>query len=207
MFGFISNDNEKINLYKNEIPYRMVCNMVKRYWSNQYKNELRKYGLMLIKPETIIMGKVSDILSILHTAGYELIYFVRKNIGPVRTVEMWKYSWLHSSLEHILVHQKLFSMCDSLILILRARNSDAYSACVMLTDLKGSIIESNKKPYQIRWKIKPINYILNYVHTSDDSNDFMREIGILLDGNKMVQAFEAITSNQVISYPSTLNIK
>lgn len=188
-------------LYENEIPYRMVCNMVKTYLSNRYKNELRKYGLMLIKPEAIITGKVSEILSILHAAGYELTYFVQKNIGSERTVEMWKYSWLHSSLEHILVHQKLFSMFDSLILILRAQNSGTYSACEMLTDLKGPILESNMKPYQIRWKIKPINYILNYVHTSDDDNDFLREIGILLDWNELIQALDAIASNQIISYP------
>lgn len=130
------------------------------------------------------------------------IYFVRKNIGSVRAAEMWKFSWLHSSLEHILVNQKLFSVCDSLILILRAQNSDTKSACEMLTDLKGPALESKRKPHQIRWKIKPINYVLNYVHTSDDSIDFLREIGILLDWDELIQAFEAIVSNQVISYPS-----
>lgn len=202
MIDFISNDNKKITLYKNEIPYRMVYNMVKLYWPNQYKKELCKYGLMLIKPEAIITEKTSEILSILHAAGYELIYFVRKNIGSVRAAEMWKFSWLHSSLEHILVNQKLFSVCDSLILILRAQNSDTKSAYEMLTDLKGPALESKRKPHQIRWKIKPINYVLNYVHTSDDSIDFLREIGILLDWDELIQAFEAIVSNQVISYPS-----
>ena len=202
MIDFIGNDIEKNTLYENEIPYRMVCNMVKMYWSNQYKEELRKYGLMLIKPEALIMGKASEIFSILHATGYELIYFVQKNIGAVRTSEMWKFSWLNSSLEHILVNQKLFSVYDSLILILRSRNFGTKSACQMLTDLKGSAFKSERAPHQIRWKIRPINYVLNYVHTSDDSNDFLRELGILLDWDELIQVFEAIVSNHTISYPS-----
>lgn len=202
MVDFISNSSEKTVLYENEIPYRMVYNMVKMYWPYGYKKELHKYGLILIKPEAIITGKAEEIFTILLAAGYELIYFARKNIGSIRTAEMWKFSWLHSSLEHILINQKLFSACDSLILILRARNSGTRSACEMLTDLKGSAFESKRKPYQIRWKIKPINYVLNYVHTSDDSNDFLREIGILLDWDELIQAFEAMVSNHVIPYPN-----
>lgn len=202
MIDFIGNDIEKNTLYENEIPYRMACSMVKMYWSDQYKEALHKYGLMLIKPEALIMGKVSEIFSILHTAGYELIYFVRKNIGAVRTSEMWKFSWLNSSLEHILVNQKLFSMYNSLILILRSQNFGEKSACQMLTDLKGPAFKSERDQHQIRWKIRPINYVLNYVHTSDDSNDFLREIGILLDWDELIQVFEAIVSNHTISYPS-----
>lgn len=197
----MSKTNEKMALYENEIPYRIACNMAKIYWPNQYKKELHKYGLMLIKPEAIITGKTSAIFSILHASGYDLIYFVRKNIGSVRTAEMWKFSWLHSSLEYILVNQKLFSVCDSLILILRTRNPGTKSACEMLTNLKGPALESERKPNQVRWKIKPINYVLNHVHTSDDSTDFLREIGILLDWDELLQVFEAIVSNHVISYP------
>ena len=198
MIDFIGNDIEKNTLYKNEIPYRMVCNMIKMYWPHQYKEELRKYGLMLIKPEAIIMGKASEIFSILHSSGYELIYFVRKKIDALRTSEMWKFSWVNSSLEHILVNQKLFSTYDSLILILCLQSSNSKSACQMLTDLKGSAFKSEREPHQIRWKIRPINYMLNYVHTSDDSNDFMREIGILLDWEELLQVFKAIASNHTI---------
>lgn len=202
MVDFINNDNEKNFLYDKEISYRMVCNMVKMYWPNQYKKELCKYGLMLIKPEAIITGKAPEIIDILRTTGYELIYYVQKNIGSVRASEMWKFSWLHSSLENILINQKLFSICDSLILILRAQNLENKSVAAMLTDLKGSALEAQRKPHQIRYKLRPINYVLNYVHTSDDTSDFLREIGILLDWDELNQAFDTIVSNQVIPYPS-----
>ena len=106
MIDFIGNDIEKNTLYKNEIPYRMVCNMIKMYWPHQYKEKLRKYGLMIIKPEAIIMGKTSETFYILNSAGYAFIYFVRKKIDALRTSEMWKFSWVNTSLEEHLYQQK-----------------------------------------------------------------------------------------------------
>lgn len=202
MSELTSNANFKKTIYKNEISYRMVISMAEMYWSCQYKKEMLRYGLMLIKPDALMMGKISEIFSILQEAGYELIYYVRKNIGSARSAELWKFSWVNASLECILVNQKLFSMHDSLILILRTHDTSKKSACEMLTDLKGSAIESKRKPYQIREKIKPINYVLNYVHTSDDPDDFLREIGILLDWGELIQAFEAMTTNNIIAYPN-----
>lgn len=166
MADVLDNDVVKDELYKNEIPYRIVRDMVKMYWPNRYNEELVKYGLVLVKPEALITGKTKEIFSILQAEGYELIYYVRKNIGAVQTSEMWKFSWSNSSMEHILINQKLFSMCDSLILILRSKCLRGKSTCEMLTKLKGPAFESKREPYQIRWKIKPINYVLNYVHTS-----------------------------------------
>jgi len=202
MCELICNANVKKTVYRNEISYRMAISMAEMYWSCQYKKEMLRYGLMLIKPDAIMMGKISEIFSILQEAGYELIYYVRKKIGSARSAELWKFSWVNTSLECILVNQKLFSMHDSLILILRAHDISKKSACEMLTDLKGSAIESKRKPYQIRERIKPINYVLNYVHTSDDLDDFLREIGILLDWGELIQAFEAMVTNNIIAYPN-----
>lgn len=198
----ISNASVKKYIYRNEISYRMVISMAKMYWSCQYKKEMLRYGLMLIKPDALMTGKISEIFSILQEAGYELTYYVRKKIGSVRSAELWKFSWVNTSLECILVNQKLFSMHDSLILILRTHDTCKKSVCEMLTDLKGSAIESKRKPYQIREKIKPINYVLNYVHTSDDIDDFFREIGILLDWGELIQAFEAMATNNIMAYPN-----
>lgn len=200
MVDFICND--KIILYENEIPYRIACDLAKIHWSNRYEKELCSYGLMLIRPEAVMMGKASEIFSILQAEGYDLIYIVRKKIDALQVTEMWKFSWLNSSLEQILINQKLFSLSDSFVLILRAQHPIRKSACEMLTELKGSAFESKRKPYQIRWKIKPINYILSDLHTSDGNNDFLREIAILLDWNELIQAFEDMASNHTIPYPT-----
>lgn len=193
----------KSSLYENEIPYRMVKDIAKAYYSHQYMSELQRYGLLLIKPETILLGKTQPIFSILRASEYELVYFLYKKICPTCISEMWKFSWINSSLERIFVNQKLFSTYKSLILILRNRVLDKKTTCELLTDLKGSADERERKPYQIREKIKPINYILNYIHTSDDQYDFLRELGILLDWEELIQAFDAMASNCIIPYPNT----
>lgn len=191
----------KNSLYNNEIPYRIVKKMAENCWPHQYITELHKYALMLIKPEALLLGKALPIFSILQSYEYKLVYFLCKKICPTCISELWKFSWVNSSLERIIVNQKLFSTYESLILILRVRTSEKKSACELLTDLKGSTNEWERKPYQIRAKIKPINYILNYVHTSDDQYDFLRELGILLDWEELIQAFDAMISNCIIPYP------
>lgn len=193
----------KSSLYENEIPYRIVKDIAKIYYSHQYMSELQRYGLLLIKPETILLGKTQSIFSILRASEYELVYFLYKKICPTCISEMWRFSWVNSSLERIFVNQKLLSTYKSLILILRTRVLGKKTTCELLTDLKGSANEGERKPYQIREKIKPINYILNYVHTSDDQYDFLRELGILLDWEELIQAFDAMTSNCIIPYPNT----
>ena len=193
----------KSSLYENEIPYRMVKNIAEIYYSHQYMSELQRYGLLLIKPETILLGKTQSIFSILRASEYELVYFLYKKICPTCISEMWRFSWINSSLERIFVNQKLFSTYESFILILRTRVLGKKTTCELLTDLKGSADEGERKPYQIREKIKPINYILNYIHTSDDQYDFLRELGILLDWEELIQAFDAMATNRIIPYPNT----
>ena len=193
----------KSSLYENEIPYRMVKNIAEIYYSHQYMSELQRYGLLLIKPETILLGKTQSIFSILRASEYELVYFLYKKICPTCISEMWRFSWINSSFERIFVNQKLFSTYESFILILRTRVLGKKTTCELLTDLKGSADEGERKPYQIREKIKPINYILNYIHTSDDQYDFLRELGILLDWEELIQAFDAMATNRIIPYPNT----
>ncbi len=172
MNTFFNRNDDKCDIYKNEIPYRMVKNIAKIYWPCNYEKELNKYGLMIIKPEALLTGKTSKIFSILQSAGYKIIFYIKKRIDPLCTSETWRFSWENSSLEHILINQKLFSLCESLILILSTDNLNEISVCEMLTALKGSSNEFERKPYQIRQILDPINYVLNYVHSSDDVNDF-----------------------------------
>lgn len=196
-----SYNRDKSPLYENEIPCQMVSSIAQKYLGNYYEDKFFEYGLIIIKPEALIMGKVDEIFSIFCTRGYELVYFTRKKIDAMCTAEMWKFSWQNATLENILINQKLLSMYDSIILILRLHNPGSKSVCEMLTDLKGSAVESKRKPYQIRYQIKPINYMLNYVHSSDNVNDFIRELGILLNFDEIIQTFNAIISNRIISYP------
>lgn len=79
----------KSSLYENEIPYRMVKNIAEIYYSHQYMSELQRYGLLLIKPETILLGKTQSIFSILRASEYELVYFLYKKICPTCISEMW----------------------------------------------------------------------------------------------------------------------
>ena len=111
MSELTSNANFKKTIYKNEISYRMVISMAEMYWSCQYKKEMLRYGLMLIKPDALMMGKISEIFSILQEAGYELIYYVRKNIGSARSAE--RKPGMHSCKSKAIFYARLFNLDTS----------------------------------------------------------------------------------------------
>lgn len=190
----------KSNLYQDEIDYRISVCSAQMYWSDKYKNVLYRYGLAIIKPEAIMLGKVNNILSIIKTAGFEIVYVSQKKLTEEQTNQMWKYSWKNASIERILINQKLFSVCFSIILILRYKFNLKMSACEILTDLKGPSNPEKRKSYQIRSLIKPLNLILNYIHTSDEIVDFLREIGILFSWDEVVNIYKLISANSIESF-------
>lgn len=192
--------SDKKILYQEEIPFRIAQNLAKMYWSEQWYNKLFKIGLLIIKPEAIMLGKVSKILDIISENEFELIYSSYKKLNIEQTSAMWKFAWRNASVERILINQKLFSLCNSLILILRYKKPTVFSACEMLTDLKGPSLPEMRKPYQIRNQIQPINYILNYVHTSDEIADFLRELGILFDWTELIHIYNLLNLNNSIPF-------
>lgn len=192
--------NEKFELYQQEIPFRITLNLAQMYWSEQWNHKLLKIGLLIIKPEAIMLGKVSNILHIILENDFELIYSSHKKLTTEQTSAMWKYGWKTASVERILINQKLFSICNSIILIFRYKKSSKFSACEILTDLKGPSLPEMRKSYQIRNQIQPINYILNYIHTSDEITDFLRELGILFDWNELIHIFNLVDSYNTIPF-------
>lgn len=192
------NSYEIVN-YKQEISYNISEQLAQLYWSDCY-DKLNKIGLMIIKPEAIYLNKVGLILNILEKHNFELIIAYNKKLTPSQTNEIWKNSWINSSNERILINHKLFSSCDSIILFLRYRKYSKYSTCELLTNLKGPAIPKNRKPWQIRSIIQPINLILNYVHTSDTTGDLLREVGIIFDIKEIIQIFNNIDSNFTSSF-------
>lgn len=195
-----NNFTEKNILYQEEISYCMSVCLAQMYWSDKYENVLYKYGMAIIKPEAIMLGKVNDILSIIKTAGFEIVYISQKTLTEEQTNQMWKYSWTDASIERILINQKLFSVCFSIILVLRYKFDMKMSACEILTELKGGANPEKRKPHQIRSLIKPINLILNYIHSSDEIADFIREIGILFNWDEVVNIYKLISSDNKISF-------
>lgn len=122
----------KVHFTKMKFHIKWFPVSAQKYLGNYYEDKFFEYGLIIIKPEALIMGKVDEIFSIFCTRGYELVYFTRKKIDAMCTAEMWKFSWQNATLENILINQKLLSMYDSIILILRLHNPGSKSVCEMV---------------------------------------------------------------------------
>lgn len=194
----LNKESLKNKIYQQETPFRITTSLAQIYWSDQWKQKVNELGLLIIKPEAIMMNKVKDILNIVTKSGFEIVYHSHKKLTEVQVFEMWKFGWKDASIERILINQKLFSICNSIILVLRYKKASKLSACEIATDLKGPALPEKRKSYQIRSQIEPLNYILNYVHTSDETADYLRELGILFDWDELIYIWDIINSQKTI---------
>lgn len=168
---------------------------------------LSKYALILIKPETLVTNKLDTVFSLLEKYNFEPVYFKFMKISGAQVVSLWNDSWINVSLERALINQIIFEENYSLVIILKNSISNYhfnelsfYDASTYITYLKGSANEKLRIKGTFRDILKPLNYIINYIHTSDDTKSMIREIGVLFSINEIHTIFNSINENQSYNY-------
>lgn len=79
-----------------------------------------------------------------------------------------------------------------------------YPLSVRLTEQKGAAKETLRSKYHLRSILKPLNIILNYVHTADEPADVIREIGILCGTSELPNVYASILSGHIKPYSMIL---
>ena len=139
---------------------------------------LSSYALMIVKPETIVFQKLGII-----------IYCKKENINGAQIISLWEWSWDNATIERILLNQKLFELSYSLVLILKYVGNKNCIASEYLTFLKGSSNIEIREKGSFRDILKSSNFLINFIHTSDDVENFIREIGVLFSSDEIIDIY------------------
>lgn len=168
---------------------------------------LSKYALIIIKPESLVSNKLEMVISLLKKHNFEIVYYKFMKINASQVIALWENSWNNVSLERVLINQKIYNSYYSLIIILKNSHSNYQfnelifnDASTYITCLKGSANKAVRDKGTFRDILKPINYIINYIHTSDDTENMLREIGVLFTVDEMFTIFERIKRKLFYSY-------
>lgn len=168
---------------------------------------LSKYALILIKPETLVANKLETVISLLKEYNFEPVYYKFMKISGAQVVALWNDSWADVSLERALINQIIFEENYSLVIILKNSSSNYqfnelsfFDASTYITYLKGDTDKKLRIKGTFRDILKPLNYIINYIHTSDDTKNMIREIGTLFSINEIHTIFHIIKENQSYNY-------
>ena len=154
----------------------------------------------MLKPECLAMNKVNHAIQILLELGFEPIYIKIKKLSQTQAMSLWQHGWKNANIERIILNFKAATWSNSAIVILRDTKSIQEDSCMFLNNLKGSSVNSLSNSHTIRGRLGTINNYLNFIHCSDDYNEFVRELFILLDVTEFIELIDSVESNKIYTH-------
>lgn len=145
---------------------------------------LHDHTFMLFKPEAIARRVGTRVLDALAHAGYQPVAHLRVPLGRSEGNHIWRYQWNAATIDRLRLAATINAQSDSLLVMLRRTTThDPRPAAVQLWALKGSAHAERRQAHHLRTLIGMRNRMIGFIHTPDEPADFIRELGILLDGS------------------------
>lgn len=184
--------------YDNDFEYKFSMELCKSFNIDISKIK-SNYCLLILKPECLLTGSAIEALKLVGEHGYYPVYIKLKKLCEEQVLELWKYGWSNASVSRILLNYITMCFNNCAIVILKS-DRPFKDACVKLNSFKGPPFPSQKEnDNTIRYKLKSQNNFLNFIHISDCTDDFIRELVILLSHNEIIELSDILKNNQSIS--------
>ena len=164
------------------------------------ENLSQKLALVMLKPECLAMNKVDNAIRILIELGFEPIFIRIKRLTQNQVVSLWQHGWKNANTARIILNIVAATWNNSAVIILRDTKRTHEDSCVFLNSLKGSSINSLSNQHSIRGRLGTINNYLNFIHCSDNYNEFVREVFILLEISEIIEFLHSIESKNVYTH-------
>lgn len=144
---------------------------------------LWRYALLIFKPEAVVGRRITPALDWLTERGFAPVAFAPLTHSRHTMINLWKYSrWTPAMPDWIQLAGLMHTSTDTLLVILRDEEQEAEAdACARLVSLKGPAIAEQRNRSHLREALGPPAEIFNFVHSSDEPADLVREVGICLD--------------------------
>lgn len=174
---------EKARRYREEVFCREAWRDVEAVAAGRSRELLHRHGLILFKPDGVAAGVVEEALGILGELDFEPVAGAAVQLDRLSTRWLWLYRFNVASVERVWLHDRINGAGPSLLVALRDRLAVpgvSVPASVRITDCKGPSRPERRRPDQLRTRLGVDDRLLNFVHTSDEPADVVRELGILL---------------------------
>ncbi len=181
------NFNENINVFAE------ICRSL---LGGNYEHILKNYSFIILKPELIYSNQYPKVFELLSNNCFDCIYFKKITLSNSQVLSLWNHSWKNASKERIFLNQKIFETFHSIVLVLKNVRSNFTDASEYITILKGKVYDTDDT-ISMRALLKPINYILSYVHTPDNIDCFIREMPIIFSWTDLVDIVVKIKHSQM----------
>jgi nucleoside diphosphate kinase len=138
----------------------------------------RDHALLLLKPDAVVSRQLLPAIDWLDGNGFSIVAARRTRLTRTTLRALWQYQWNLSTVYRRRLADRFLCGSDSLVLLVRPRNTPEVPASVLLTELKGPTNPAQREPGQLRYLLGRYCYLLNLVHTADEPADVLRELAV-----------------------------
>lgn len=154
---------------------------------------LHRLALVVFKPDALVGRRIGPCLELLGEHGFRVAAARTFTYDRLSIRETWRYQFNIASRDRIDVVDVLLTVAPSLLVVLRdERPLDGCPASVRLGSLKGPSEPALRRAGQLRYELGVLTTLFNFVHTSDEPADIVRELGVLLGADERRQLAEEL---------------
>ncbi|HEX8743230.1 MAG TPA: nucleoside-diphosphate kinase [Thermoleophilaceae bacterium] len=155
---------------------------------------LRVHGLLLVKPDAVAGRRLDATLRWLAERDVAIVAAERCRLTRRTIRALWQYQWNLATRDRRDLADLLMPSVESLVLLLRPRAGQPRGDVpftLILNEMKGPADPEARAPRHLRHSLGNENYLLNFVHTTDEPADMVREIGVLFEPAARRRIYEA----------------
>ncbi|MER6386547.1 hypothetical protein [Streptomyces sp. NPDC001250] len=145
--------------------------------------DLLRTALCVLKPDAAAGRRYGAALQALRDNGFSPVDALRFRHNRLTIRETWRFQLNFADRERIATMELYLRSLDCVLLVLRdeRHRPGAVPASVRLASLKGPATIELRKPEHLRERLGSLNGLFNFVHTTDEPIDVMRDLGLLLE--------------------------
>jgi nucleoside diphosphate kinase len=196
----ISADPRKLERYARDIAFREAWTDLAACWGDEAEEILRRRAFVLFKPETVLMRRLEEASAELERHGFAPVLWrlVRLDRNLVRAV--WRYELAEAPLATLAAVDVVATAGVCLLVGLRDdRPEPGRYASARLASLKGPTRQEERRPGQIRYRLRSPAVLLNFLHTPDEPADAVRELGVLFAADERLELFRELREARDVS--------
>ncbi|HVW48290.1 MAG TPA: nucleoside-diphosphate kinase, partial [Solirubrobacterales bacterium] len=174
-------------------------------WGTEAVEAAGAHAAMLFKPDGVAARMIDPAIEFLAEHGFTPAAAIAVDLDRGTTRWLWLYRFNVASVDRVRLHDLVNTAGPGLLLVLRDRHRGPgdIPATVRLTDLKGPSRPERRRPDQLRSRLGVSDRLINFVHTSDEPADLLRELAILVAPAARPALFAALAAGDPGAWSAT----
>ena len=189
---FCTRNQKKRDLYAIDPYFREGYESAFEIFGDQLKNIALQSSAIVFKPDAIVNRKILETIKFLVKKEFTPIAYKTFTYNRHSIREDWRYQYNVATRNRIRAVDYLLQTSPSLVVFFKKKPKIYNNACEEMTKLKGHSNPKYRKIDDIRYQLKSINSLLNYIHTCDEPADLFRSLGLYFDDIERIDLLDDI---------------